>query len=178
MLSVSTMSSAMAQAKKFEANYDEAKLSTSCYRRFGPSRHTADPAEAKKAWEPRRAELLKMFADQMFGHAPTTPAKVAWKVVEEGEAFNGVVHRKQIRVTLSTSAGELPIDLLLYSPKQKTKSMTFLGLNFRGNHAETNDPAVLLPGSWVPDGTKDGTSDGKRQSKKAAELKPIAYQSS
>lgn len=166
LLSCSMMGGAMAQTKKFEANYDEAKVGSVVLPPIWNKPPPSDPAETKKAWEPRRAELLKLFADQMFGHAPPTAAKVAWKVVEEGEAFNGLAHRKQIRVTLSTPSGELPIDLLLYSPVKKTKSTTFLGLNFRGNHGETTDPAVILPGSWVPDTSKDGTSDGHKANEK------------
>lgn len=154
---------AMAQTKKFEANYDEAKIGNVKLPPIWDKAPPSDPAEAKKAWESRRAELLKMFADQMFGNAPSTAVKLDWKVVEEGDAFDGVAHRKQIRVTLSTASGELPIDLLLYTPKKSTKpAATFLGLNFRGNHGETNDPKVLLPSSWVPDTSKDGTSDGHK----------------
>ncbi len=161
-----TMTTLHAQTKKFEANYDESKVGNVVLPPIWDKPPPSDPSAAKKAWEPRRAELLKLFADQMFGHAPSTPAKLAWKVVEEGEAFNGSAHRKQIRVTLSTAAGELPIDLLMYSPTKQSKSMTFLGLNFRGNHAETNDTAVLLPTSWVPDSSKDGTSDGHKATEK------------
>ena len=167
MLGLCATGSAMGQAKKFEANYDESKIGNVVLPPIWDKPPPADPAELKKAWEARRAELLKLFADQMFGHAPATPAKVAWKVVEEGDAFNGLAHRKQIRVTLSTAAGELPVDLLLYAPKKNSRpATTFLGLNFRGNHAETNDPAVMLPGSWVPDSTKDGTSDGHKATEK------------
>jgi hypothetical protein len=125
-----------------------------------------DPAAAQKAWEPRRKELLKMFADQMFGHAPDEKVKVTWKNVESGEAFGGAARRQQLRVTLSTAAGELPIDLLLYTPANSKKPCpTFLGLNFRGNHAETTDPAVLLPSSWVPD-SKDGTTENHHATEK------------
>lgn len=167
LLSLSMMGSTQAQQKKFEANYDEAKIGNVVLPPICDKPLPGSPAEAKQAWEPRRAELLKLFADQMFGHAPTTPGKLAWKIVEEGEAFDGLAQRKQIRVTLSTSHGELPIDLLLYSPNKKSKpSMTFLGLNFRGNHGETNDPAVLLPSSWVTDTTKAGTSDGNKANEK------------
>ncbi len=158
---------AMAQTKKFEANYDEAKVGAVVLPPIWDKSPPKEPAQLRQAWESRRAELLKLFADQMFGHAPATPAKVTWKVLEEGDAFNGLAHRKQIRVTLSTASGEVPIDLLMYHPAKSQKpAVTFLGLNFRGNHGETNDPAVLLPTSWVPDTSKAGTSDGNKANEK------------
>lgn len=163
LLGITASNFAIAQTKKFEANYDESKIGNVNLPPMWDKAPPGDPVQARQAWEPRRAQLLKLFGDQMFGHAPATSAKLAWKVVEEGEAFNGKAHRKQIRVTLSTPSGELPIDLLLYTPSQPTKPLTtFLGLNFRGNHAETTDPAVVLPSSWVPDTSKDGTSDGHK----------------
>ncbi|MCC6509810.1 MAG: acetylxylan esterase [Pirellulaceae bacterium] len=157
----------MAQAKKFEANYDESKVGEVNLPPLWDKAPPTDPAALKQAWQVRRAEILKLLADQMFGHAPSaTAAKLSWKVVEEGEAFAGAAHRKQIRVTLTTNAGELPIDLLLYAPAKKTtRSTTFLGLNFRGNHGETKDPAVLLPSSWVTD-SKDGSSENNRATEK------------
>lgn len=138
---------------KFEANYDEDKV--------GPVQ-LPPLLDHGQTWETRRKVLLKLFSDQMFGHAPTAKAKMEWKVVESGHAFDGKARRQQFRVTLSTAAGELPIDLLLYSPVSSNKpGLTFLGLNFRGNHAEVSDTAVLLPSSWVP-ASKDGTSENNR----------------
>lgn len=160
-----TSSTSMAQ-KKFEANYDEEKVGRVALPPLWEGTMPDDPAEAKAKWEPRRKELLQLFGDQMFGHAPDEKVKVTWKSVESGDAFNGVARRQQLRVTLSTAAGELPIDLLLYTPADsKEPCPTFLGLNFRGNHAETPDPAVLLPSSWLPD-TKDGSTDNHRATEK------------
>ncbi len=143
--------SGMAQTKKFEANYDEANVGNVDLPPIWKGPVPADPTEAASAWPARRAELLKLFADQMFGHAPSAPAKVSWKVVEEGAAFNGAAHRQQIKVTLSTSSAERNIDLLLYTPPKPAKPlMTFLGLNFRGNHSETNDPRCYCQNLGCP----------------------------
>ncbi len=156
---------AMAQ-KKFEANYDEAKVGEVKLPPIWAGAVPANPQAAKEAWKTRRAELLELFTEQMFGHAPSTPVQLSWKIIESGTAFEGIAKRQQIRVELKTAAGELPIDLLLYSPsKAKGPVTTFLGLNFRGNHAETTDPAVLLPISWVPD-SKDGSSENHQATEK------------
>jgi hypothetical protein len=157
---------ASAQEKKFVPNYDEAKIGHIELPPLWGKTPPSDPAEMKQAWQSRRKELLELFRDQMFGYAPSQTAKLSWKSVESGTAFDGAARRQQIRVTLSTEAGELPIDLLLYSPAAaKAPCTTFLGLNFRGNHGETNDPAVLLPSSWVPD-SKDGSSVNNRATEK------------
>lgn len=151
-------SAAQSQTKKFEPNYDEAKVPEFDLPHLWDKNPPSDPAELKKAWQARRQQLLELFRDQMYGVAPSQPAKLSWKSVESGTAFGGAARRQQIRVTLSTEAGEQAIDLLVYSPANaKGPSTTFLGLNFRGNHGETSDPAVLLPSSWVPD-SRDGSS--------------------
>lgn len=156
----------MAQEKKFVANYDEDKVGPVELPPLWSKEPPSNPQEAQRAWNARRKELLKLFADQMFGHAPPESGTLSWKVVEAGDAFEGLARRKQIRVTLTTAHGELPIDLLLYYPAKSSRPCTtFLGLNFRGNHGETNDPAVLLPSSWVPD-SKDGTSVNNKATEK------------
>jgi hypothetical protein len=140
----------LAMAQKFEPNYDEAKVPQYELPALwnGPAPQSAEAAA--EAWQPRRAELIALFSEHMFGYAPPTAAKLAWQTVEEGTFLDGRARRKQIRVTLSTSAGELPIDLLLYTPAAATgPTKTFLGLNFTGNHGATSDPAVLLPQSWM-----------------------------
>src|SRR5262249_39773038 len=55
-------------------------------------------------------------------------------------------------VTLSFGPPETPkIHLLLVVPNQRTgPAPAFVGVNFHGNHAAVNDPAVRLPTAWVP----------------------------
>jgi hypothetical protein len=162
LLGSPTASQLQAQTKKFEANYDEDKVGPVELPNVWGTSTPADAAAARQAWPARRQALLKLFADQMFGHAPTTAARLSYRIIEQGKAFDGVAKRQQIEVTLSTAAAEQKIDLLVYSPAAaQGPCTTFLGLNFRGNHAETTDPAVRLPSSWVPD-SRDGTSVGNR----------------
>ncbi len=169
----------MAQEKKFVANYDESKVGQFELPPLWKGEAPQSPEEFKAFWRPRRAELVKLFSDEMFGHAPTASYKLDFEVIEQGKAFNDQVLRKQIRVTLSTAAAKVPIDLLLYTPAgAKSPSPAFLGLNFRGNHGETMDPAVLLPQSWVPD-SRDGTSENNRATEKGrgaqAHRLPVEY---
>ena len=151
--------------EKFVPNYDEAKVGEIELPALWSKSPPSDPDAIKQAWQSRREELIQLFSDQMFGYAPKQKAKLSWTTVESGDAFNGAAKRQQFRVVITTDAGELPIDLLLYSPASKSRCTTFLGLNFRGNHAETSDPAVRLPSSWVPD-SKEGASENHRATEK------------
>ncbi|MFO1066499.1 MAG: acetylxylan esterase [Pirellulales bacterium] len=151
--------STSAQPPKFVPNYDEAKVPKYELPAMWKSAPPADPKAAAEAWHVRRIELLDMLTHQMFGTMPNKQAKLEWKTIEQGTAFDGSVKRKQIRVTLSTEAGSLPIDLLVYTPASANGPVTtFLGLNFQGNHTTTPDTAVIIPSSWVPD-NKNGTTD-------------------
>lgn len=136
--------------KPFVANYDESKIPAHVL----PPILTAVPdtaAAARTAWEPRRAELLKLFTNEMFGSYPSSPYELDCKEVENGPAFDGKALRQQFAVTVKTTSGSQRIDLLIYSPKNATKPVPcFLGLNFRGNHTVNVDPKILIPESWAP----------------------------
>lgn len=139
-----------APAKPFVANYDESKIPAFTLPAIWE--HRDGSAETlRAAWPARRAELLKLFTEQMFGSCPTSPYELDCQEVESGEAFDGKALRQQFAVTVKTTSGSQQIGLLVYSPKNSTKPVPcFLGLNFRGNHTTTNDPKVLIPKSWAP----------------------------
>lgn len=139
-----------APAKPFVANYDESKIPAYVLPPILKTNPTS-VADANAAWETRRAELLKLFTDEMFGSYPTGRYELECKEVESGPAFDGKALRQQFAVTVKTSSGSQRIDLLIYSPKNATKPVPcFLGLNFRGNHTVNADPQILIPESWAP----------------------------
>jgi hypothetical protein len=120
--------------------------------------------ETVKQWtEQRRAEIFKLFEENVYGRSPRNNGKfAAVKMITEcpeaGPAFNGKAVRYQFALTFYT--GERPaadspvVDFLLYVPKVKSdtdKFPVFLGLNFQGNHTTTNDPEVLLRRNWNRD---------------------------
>ncbi|MFY7875154.1 MAG: hypothetical protein ACOVQM_06890, partial [Pirellula sp.] len=114
----------------------------------------------RTAWPKQREYLLELIGENEYGFAPSQPAKVAWKVVEQGWMFDGKTKRTQIVVTLSTEASELNIDFVLFSPTQlKTAKGCFLGLNFQGNHTVDKDPALRIPNSWVANSKETGITD-------------------
>ena len=100
-----------------------------------------------KQWEgKRRAELLRHFEKCMYGKAPVgKPDAFHSRVLESGDAFGGLAIRKQVGIYFDKEETQF-VRLLLYVPKSAQGPVpAFLGINFAGNHACTDDPAVLMP---------------------------------
>lgn len=150
VLPIVTAMSLFAQDKPFVANYDETKIPAYTLPPILPA-NDGTKADVPTLWKARRAELVTLFTDQMFGSVPTTPYKLECKLIESGEAMGGKAVRIQYSVTVSTNSGSQSIDLLVYRPARAEKPVPcFLGLNFRGNHTTTADPKVRIPQSWCP----------------------------
>jgi len=119
--------------------------------------------ETVAGWRERRAQLLDLFGTQMYGAFPLDSAGLAMRVeVRETDdtALNGKATRKQVTLHFAANGHELAIDVLLYVPNGLSHSVpAFLGLNFHGNHTTHNDPAILLPRSWVPNIERFGTTE-------------------
>ncbi len=143
------LSSVVLAQPKFEANYDESKVP----RYQLPEITDAATAEAKDfpaAWSGRRAELLQVFAEQMFGTPPSNPYELKFDQTDSGLSLAGKALRQQWRVTVSTEHGNLPIDLLVFTPANAKQSVPcFLGLNFGGNHTVALDEEITVTTSWV-----------------------------
>ncbi|EAR00603.1 probable acetyl xylan esterase [Maribacter sp. HTCC2170] len=97
----------------------------------------------------RRPELLKFFENNVYGSVPGKLDEVSFKVVEQtNNAYNGRSIRKQVEVVLTKNEHTLRFTVLIYLPKDKSKSPLFLGYNFYGNHTITNDPEVIVTEAW------------------------------
>ncbi len=144
-------------AQTFEANYDEAKVPA--YQLPPLIDEKADIADNfSAAWSLRRAELLQLFSEQVYGTMPTAPYELKFELLEQGESCGGKALRQQWTVTVSTASGRLPIDLLIYTPTNAAKAVPcFLGLNFGGNHTVTMDSEVAVTKSWVRENDANGT---------------------
>ena len=68
------------------------------------------------------------------------------KVFEQSsDAYGGLAKRKQVTVYFSADDNGPQMDILMYLPRAAEGPVPlFLGLNFNGNHAITDDPAVRL----------------------------------
>lgn len=147
--------------QKFEPNYDEAKIPNYQLPEIIDAK-TAAAADFPAAWSARRAELVQIFSEQMFGTAPTSSFETKFEQIESGESVGGKALRQQWRVTVSTRHGSLPIELLVFTPTNlKAPAPCFLGLNFGGNHTVAQDQEIAVTSSWVRQ--RDDNSTQKNQ---------------
>ena len=152
-----------ASTAPFEPNYDEAKV---------PAYTLPDPLVMAdgtavldaKAWtEKRRPEILKLFAENVYGQTPSTAPVIHFGDVEtDSQALGGIATRKQISISLGDSADAPKMDLLVYLPNDRKSAVpVFLGLNFNGNHTIHKDPAIRLPTGWVRNDKAPGVSNNR-----------------
>ena len=112
-----------------EPNYDESKIAP--YELEDPltfvdGRKLKDVSE----WPARRAEILKIFADNMFGQEPPPAEAVISELVEQGETCGGFGIRRQYRMWFRKDKSGPVIDWLLLLPtKAKGPVPVFMLLN-------------------------------------------------
>lgn len=153
-------------AQKFEANYDESRVPDYQLPELLDAQ-TLNSQDFAAAWSVRREQLLQVFREQMFGTAPDTPYELSCEQLESGLSHGGKAQRQQWRVTVKTSHGQLPIDLLIFTPAAAQQPVPcFLGLNFNGNHTVANDEQIVVTSSWVRRNEAIGT-DGHRATEKS-----------
>lgn len=113
------------------------------------------------SWPWRRAELLELFADHVYGRTPKgLPRRSATVLSLDRQALGGLATRKLVRIPLTKKDSGPSIDLLVYLPNTVRGPVpVFLGYNFDGNHTVTADPAVPLTRNWVPNRPKSGVAD-------------------
>ncbi len=121
------------------------------------------PVKTADAWmNHRRAELFRLFQDHVYGRTPEGPSEKA--VFEETERLDGALSGKAIRIQgnvlcRGVPEGIRPFPVLMYLPRFAGEGgggpvPVFLGLNFKGNHAISEDPGILIsPNGRSPDGT-------------------------
>ncbi len=113
---------------------------------------------SKAAFEQqRRPEILKLFADNLYGRTPTGKVPVRVVSSKQEPALDGLAIRKQITLAVGAK-GERTWHLLVYLPaKAKGPVPTVVGLNFAGNQTVDADPGIDLTPIWsrppVPTGT-------------------------
>ncbi|WP_420458805.1 acetylxylan esterase [Neolewinella sp.] len=132
-----------------QPNYDEAQVPA--YTLPDPLIATDGTPVTAAEWPARRAELLRLFEDHVYGSVPGELDSISWQIVEEGEAMRGKALRRQVAISMYYGPHELRAGLLLYVPNQANGPVpVLLGMNFFGNHAVLPDTAVLLTPNWLP----------------------------
>ena len=117
------------------------------------------PVRTADEWtKKRRPELRNLIQHYMYGYLPA-PAKVTAKIDrEDAKALGGKATLREITLTVGRASER--IHLLLVVPNDRTGPVpVFVGMNFNGNHALLEDPAVRLPAAWMYPGP--GVKNGK-----------------
>ncbi len=134
------------------ANYDESKVGT--YTLPDPLVfNDGKPVRTANDWtKHRRAEVLELFAENAYGHSPQPPRKIDYEISEmDKNALGGKAVRKQVTIHFSSRKDGPKEDVLIYLPAGARKPVpVILSINFFGNQATTNDPAIKLATIWNP----------------------------
>jgi dienelactone hydrolase len=146
-------------------NYDEANVAPYTLPdplAFANGTRLASPTQ----WPARRAELLALFEDQMYGVIPPPPAVLKTELIESGETLDGRVLRKQFRMTFRSDGTGPAVDWIVFLPKHaKGPVPAFIGLNFYGNQEILPDPAIRVTSGWLRDEPKHFIADHRASEK-------------
>lgn len=157
-----TAHSGTGQAQR-PVNYDEAAV---------PAYTLPDPlvltdgtpvADAATWWDRRRPEILRLFAQHVYGTTParSLPLRIETTSVDP-DALGGLATRKLVSLHFSTGDAALRMDLLLYLPNTRSGPVpAFVGLNFFGNHSIHPDPGIPLSTRWMRQSDEFGIVDNR-----------------
>lgn len=91
--------------------------------------------------ERRRAEILEIFAQEMYGHVPSKPDGLHFETISEQQVYGGLGIRKTVRIYLDGQKKHW-FDVLLHLPQNVAGPVpVFVGLNFKGNDATLDERA-------------------------------------
>ena len=112
-------------------------------------------------WPRRRAELVRLFEEHVYGRIPDgLPRQPGWVVETRRDALGGKAIRQRIQISLTRGPRPILLDLLVYRPSQATQPVpVFLGLNFDGNHTVTPEIDVPLARGWVANRPRSGVTN-------------------
>ena len=178
-----------------EPNYDESKVAPYTLEdplSFADGRRLKSAAE----WPARRAEILGIFAKEMFGREPPPPEAVVTEMTEEGIAFAGLAIRRQYRMWFRKDKTGPFVDWLLVLPNRinglkpakdgarvvcenTARVPVVLMLNYRGNHTVLDDAVVKSPeGAWFKASngyTPEESKTGAMRDSNARSIIPADY---
>ncbi|MBR6941438.1 MAG: hypothetical protein IKH65_11575 [Clostridia bacterium] len=89
------------------------------------------PVTDAGAWKERRAELLGLFSEKMFGFMPKAPEKVIGETVEKSKTAAGHALTELINIRFDTPKGEFAFPLKFTYPAGAESVPTFVFINFR-----------------------------------------------
>ena len=141
-------------------NYDESKV---------PAYSLPDPlvrldgtrVGSAEEWPARRAEIMDLFAEHVYGRTPPAAA-VARMRADVGRTIPGFLKGKATLKQVALTMDGHAFQLMLVVPNAPAEPVpAFLGLNFRGNHTLHPDPRIALPKSWMRPAKNGRVVDGE-----------------
>jgi (4-O-methyl)-D-glucuronate---lignin esterase len=124
---------AIAQATKQQSgfNYDESLVGS--YTLPDPLAYKGTKVTSKEAWRARRAEILDLFRDNVYGRSPGKPEHTSFSVVEENtKAMDGAATLRRIAIISRQGAKAHQFTLTLFLPnKPSGPRPVFLLINNR-----------------------------------------------
>lgn len=134
-----------------DSNYDESKV---------PKYSLPDPlilsngekvTDAKVWWAQRRPEILSLFEQEVYGKLAGKPKSMNFEVTSvDKKALDGKATCRQVSVYFTGKKDGPKMEILMYLPNDQPKPVvTFIGLNFMGNHSIHKDPGIRLSKQWM-----------------------------
>jgi len=120
--------------------------------------------ESATQWEEiRRVEILKMFADHVYGRIPESDVRVNYRVLKEDrEALQGTAVEKEVVMEVRRGDDTLEISMLIFLPKEQARPVPlFLGLNVNGNHTIHRDSQITITDRWVRNNEEFGITENR-----------------
>ena len=148
-------------------NYDEAKV---------PAYTLPDPltlangekVTSAKIWrKQRRPEILELFQTHEYGRSPGKQRGMKFEVTSvDKNALDGKATRKEVSVYFTGQKDGPQMSILIYLPNDAKKPVpAFVGLNFEGNHAISNDPGITFAQGWLPNNKAKGITNNRATDK-------------
>ncbi|MFT7639526.1 MAG: hypothetical protein ACI9G1_001262 [Pirellulaceae bacterium] len=130
-------------------NYDESKVPKFDLPELLVAEDGTKIASAKQWQSKRRAEIYKIFEEQMYGRSPAAPKDIRFEIDSSEPALDGKAIRKQVRIYFKDGQDLPAMEMLIYQPPGQGPFPAFIGLNFGGNHTVHADPKIKIPTSWA-----------------------------
>ena len=141
-----------AEAVARQPNYDESKIAP--YKledtlTFADGTKLASPAD----WPKRRAEILDIFAKEMYGQPPPAPEAVVTETVDEKVSLAGYAIRRQVKMWFKADKSGPCVNWIVFLPRFAKKPVpVLLFLNYRGNHELVPDSDIPVMEGWSQNG--------------------------
>ena len=163
----------LSAAAQKEANYDEALVPE--YTLPDPLRFEDGSAvKTPEDWSRRRAELLGLFADHVYGRTPVgRPEAMRFERLTRVEGFlDGKATMEEIRIHFAEGDDGPHLDLLVVKPARAPAGgvPAFVAMNFAGNHTLHPSTEITLSTAWMRhsgDAVKEGLVEDHRSTEKS-----------